>query len=258
MLPLKMARPQWFSGAALCIGSMAPDFEYFLKGKPMTGIGHTIVGQFTFCLPLTMFVVWLVRRVIIRPLALHAPDGGEFHLKDYRVLAETPLTLSDWLKVVVSALIGSFSHIIWDSFTHETGWAAQRISFIQRHLFSVGDSHIHVFKLLQHGGSIVCGLLSIFLLYQIGKRRLLLRWADKVSPSAKHQPSLSSQRILWGTVVTFALVGAVLGRVMIGQPKPWFSLYNWGHIFLKTVYFTFAGLCMGCVLCERQMKRKDG
>jgi hypothetical protein len=209
-----------------------------------------------FCLPLTLALVWLVRCVIARPLALHAPDAGDFHLKDYHVLSETPAAPSYWFKAAFSALIGSFSHVVWDSFTHEGGWSAQRVSFIQRHLFDVGSYPVHVFKLLQHGGSVVCGLLTILMLYHIGKRRLLLRWAGQQKPFT-YQPSLRSQRLLWGTVAAFAVIGVIFGRVMNGPPQPWFSLYNWGHIFLKAACFTFVGLCVGCALSTRQIP-KDG
>src|SRR5438067_1960438 len=125
VLPLKMARPQWFSGTALVIGSMAPDFEFALNGRTGWGLGHSLTGQFLFCLPVTLLLTWLVTRLVARPLALHLPEGGAFHLRDFHVLSETSRRPRYWLKVAPSALLGSFSHIGWDSFTHSAGWSAQ-------------------------------------------------------------------------------------------------------------------------------------
>lgn len=40
---------------ALVLGSMAPDFEYFLRGQPIGAIGHTFSGFLTYNLPLVIF-----------------------------------------------------------------------------------------------------------------------------------------------------------------------------------------------------------
>src|SRR4051812_47997245 len=115
--------PACFSGIALVLGSMAPDFEYFLRGDPISTLGHTLLGQVVFCLPLTVLLVAIIERVIAPTLPGHLPDLGPFHLHDYAALANTRRGLIGWLKVVTSALIGSLSHIGWDGFTHGYGWA---------------------------------------------------------------------------------------------------------------------------------------
>src|SRR5437879_5082045 len=95
VLPLKIARPAWFCGWALVFGSMAPDFEYFARGEPWSTIGHTLAGQFTLCLPATLLLVLFFRRAVT------------------------------W-RSVPSALLGSGSHVLWDGFTHEHGFVAER------------------------------------------------------------------------------------------------------------------------------------
>lgn len=45
--------------SALIIGSMAPDFEYFIRFSTTRTISHTIPGVFTFCLP-AGFIVFLL------------------------------------------------------------------------------------------------------------------------------------------------------------------------------------------------------
>ena len=51
-MPLTFAHPaailpfsrksKYINFSAMVFGSMAPDFEYFLRGQPMGGIGHTV------------------------------------------------------------------------------------------------------------------------------------------------------------------------------------------------------------------------
>src|SRR5438552_11102134 len=87
VMPLKLVFPRRFCGLALAVGSMAPDLEYFFRGQLGSVVGHTLAGQFYFCLPLTLLLVWVIRNVVAEPLSCHLPDGGGFHLRDLRALA---------------------------------------------------------------------------------------------------------------------------------------------------------------------------
>ena len=106
--------------AALVIGTTAPDLEYVLRMQPVGRFGHTPVGLFVFCLPVTV-VLWWAWRAAIRPAltpllppgiraAAQAPPPG-------RATDAVPLAM-------VAALLGAATHILWDGFTHETGWVA--------------------------------------------------------------------------------------------------------------------------------------
>ena len=65
VLPLKLARPRWFDGTALCIGSMAPDFAYAFEMLPFAFESHTIISQFTWTLPVgIMRASWVVAAVL--------------------------------------------------------------------------------------------------------------------------------------------------------------------------------------------------
>ncbi len=43
--------------SALVVGSMAPDFPYFLPGLPQDKFGHTLAGVFWFCVPAGLAVL---------------------------------------------------------------------------------------------------------------------------------------------------------------------------------------------------------
>jgi len=68
-----------FDVTALVVGSMAPDFEFFIQMKPVKitmdiPIGHTIRGMFYYNLPLCFLFAWIFHRIIKIPLLLHLPQ----------------------------------------------------------------------------------------------------------------------------------------------------------------------------------------
>jgi hypothetical protein len=99
VLPAKWARPGWFDGLALVIGSCAPDFAYALDGSgldrpvrtlpPTWSIAHSWLGIVVWGLPVTIAVCRLLRRA-----------------------AKTPWPA--WYISVTSATIGAASHVVWD------------------------------------------------------------------------------------------------------------------------------------------------
>ena len=68
-----------------------------------------------------------------------------------------------WFAVPLSLLIGSATHVFWDSFTHETGWFVERSSFLQMKLFSHDGHSFRVYRLLWH----LSTWMGLFLLYRV-------------------------------------------------------------------------------------------
>jgi len=178
-LPLKLIAPRWLSGTALALGSMAPDFEYFWRGVPISDIGHTPLGQVAWCMPWTLLAVWLVRRVIAEPLALHLPDCGPFRLREYGRLACADDGPSYWARAAWSSVVGSWSHVIFDSFTHQHGWIVDHTPLLQG---PVPGTSIPFYIALNHGGTVFGGAFTLALLYSIGKRHRLADWQGPAAP----------------------------------------------------------------------------
>jgi hypothetical protein len=258
VLPLKRAWPHYFSGQALVLGSMSPDFEFFLTGKPAWGPGHSLVGQFIFCLPMTLLMVWIVSRLLARPVALHLPDAGSFHLHDYQVLAQTPRRRFYWLKAVPSALIGSFSHITWDSFTHSAGWSARRLGYAHTILLHMGTHSLSVCKFLQSGSTLLGGAVVLLMLHSIGKHRCLLRWAGQTALDTRYTPSPAGLKALWLPPLVTAILGLAMTCFLWHRHSLPARFGFWTPAFLFTTTSAFAGLCLGAVLCIRHMRRTEG
>jgi len=259
VLPIKMARPRAVSGTALVVGSMAPDFEYFLRGYPSGEFGHTLAGQFLFCLPLSLAVYWLVTRVIALPLAAQLPDLGDFHLRDYAALAVQPRAPAYWFVVALSALAGSFSHVAWDSFTHWHGAVVRAFPVMQVALFYLGGVPVTTHKLLQYGSTLFGGLATVLMLRKIGRERLLRRWADaRAADSAAGTPAAPRRTpAFWLALAPFPAAGVAASVRIMAVGFLWSELAAWVSTFLRACTFTFVGLCVVCALSARRPARGD-
>ncbi|QEA00102.1 DUF4184 family protein [Lysinibacillus fusiformis] len=166
VMPLTFAHPaavlpftrksKYIHFSALVLGSMAPDFEYFLRGRPIGEIGHTFAGFFLFNLPLVLIIYLIYYRFIHQPIMSHLPE----FLQDFNSyqMAGT----KTWKTIVFSysALLGMLTHVIWDSFTHQNGLMVTNLHFLSQ-TFTLFGFHIPIYKFLQHGSTLV-GITLIF------------------------------------------------------------------------------------------------
>ena len=107
--------------SALIAGTMAPDFEYFLRLSPGGGYGHTFAGAFFLSLPLALLVLWIFHAIVKVPLVCLFPEGIRLRMSAYTGRFSFCGT-ERFLLIVISVLIGIATHIIWDSFTHRHKW----------------------------------------------------------------------------------------------------------------------------------------
>jgi hypothetical protein len=137
---------------ALVIGSMAPDFGYFVHRFAFAGGAHSFMGSFTRALPFAA-LVWLICRLaggfLIRPLPPRLRAMAASMVENTRWQA------SSLLWVPLSLLLGIWSHVAWDSFTHQGGWVVQRVPLLEW----------PVYHWLQHASSIF-GMVILAILYR--------------------------------------------------------------------------------------------
>ncbi|KMY49675.1 DUF4184 family protein [Peribacillus loiseleuriae] len=165
-MPLTFAHPaailpfsrksKYINFSAMVLGSMAPDFEYFLRGQPFGEIGHTFIGFLFLNLPLVTLIYFIYHLFIHQTLFNHLPI---FLQDSYSKKSDS----STNLKIIVfcySALFGMLTHVIWDSFTHMNGFMVIN-SPILTYTFSVYGFDIPLYKFLQHGSTLF-GITMIF------------------------------------------------------------------------------------------------
>jgi hypothetical protein len=222
-VPLVYLRRQLrLDAACLVVGSMAPDFEYFVRVAPLASISHTKLGVLTWGVPVTLASVVIARYVLAWPVLLVAP---RCIARRATVLATRPwpgrLTAATVLSLVISAAIGSASHLAWDALTHADGWGPKHLMSLHAIVDAPILGHMVVHRVLQYVSSIV-GLvvLAILVVHWLHRQAAVeLPPAPRAWPRAVFAAciaaavALASVRIhrLHATDVDARLVGVVAG-----------------------------------------------
>ena len=237
VLPLR--RAPLLRTVPLIIGAMTPDVPYFLpwriaKHVPQ-GLTHTFTGTFTLDLPFgiaLLLFIWLLRE----PLA--APLGPSPRAKCLGALERFGARPRNWMLAPVSLLVGSWTHIAWDSFTHPDGWMVSRVSALSAPVsfFSYTGELCHV---LQYASS-VFGL------------AVLAVWF--LSLPAAGAVSRGGQRFPGGALLVAALLAAaaVAGGLETLQhdPRPIPVSYSVAYLLLTrtTAWFALLYTVVGIVI----------
>jgi Domain of unknown function (DUF4184) len=149
--------------SALVIGSMTPDFSKIFSLSRGVTLGHSVPGVFWFCVPVGLISFILFQHLLKKPLFLLLPADHQKRLVPW--LNPFPLrTAAQWGLVIVSLIIGAFTHLLWDSFTHEHGWFVEVLPFLQGNLFTFRRHHYQVYQCLQDG-STMAGLIFLAACY---------------------------------------------------------------------------------------------
>jgi hypothetical protein len=240
VIPLKAARPRWFDGTALCVGSMMPDLMYSFSGY-LGFDTHHWGPALGYGLPLTVLVVVLTR-VAAPVVGNQLPDLGRVRLRSFAVLDRRwpgrawPVA---WT-MIWSAALGITSHIVLDSFTH-SGRVGTR-------LLGYGDTRVHLFGrdpsiagLVQWTGHTAGSLLGAVLVARVSQRRSLEAWYGPLAVAAARSwtPSLRQRTWFWAAVVAMGGAGFVWG---------------WSGGYMERIQRTAAGLFTGAVVAAWAMR----
>lgn len=218
MLPLRAPMGRFAVPSALAIGTMAPDFIYFHWGFEPRDLTHTLPALFWYCLPtgLLAYVVW--HWILKRPLLALAPVAVERRLRRV-VAAPVPMNIAHWIAVSISIVVGGATHLFWDGFTHAQDFGVRAFPVLASEPVAFGGYRIALYKLLQHGSSVV-GLLIILAWGLIALRRLEPAViADAQPVRATRRGGIAAALLIVPALIGVAaglqaLRGAQIGRVM--------------------------------------------
>lgn len=189
--------------SAIVMGCFAPDFPYFLSLNPHMFFGHTFAGMFLFDLPLAIAALWLFHAVLKQPMLMFLPAGFR------RRLPSSVNTFPFWpwhrlWLIVLSVLIGTATHLLWDAFTHPDSWIYWNWAFLRGSVELPVIGAIQTYKLLEYASS-VFGLAVVVL--WIG------RWYRGAKPSAEpvaQLPDSRNRRAFVAALPVLATLGGVL------------------------------------------------
>lgn len=167
VIPCKKKVPKYLDLSALVIGSMAPDFEYFLRFMPKGTIGHTLIGSLCFDIPLVIILYLLWEYIIKKPFILSMPHPIDKNLS-FLINKKKSFTLKKVIIFIYSSLIGIYSHILWDSFTHKTGFFVVKLGLLSNKI-TILNYKVPIYKFLQHGSTVIGSIYIIVYLYSLMK-----------------------------------------------------------------------------------------
>jgi hypothetical protein len=166
VLPLTLLPRQWFSLTGLVIGTLTPDFEYFIRMRVQSNYSHTIYGLLWFDLPLGVLLAFIFHNIVRDCLFNNLPMILKSRILKFTELDWNTYFKKKWFIVLVSILFGAVSHLFWDSFTHDHGYFVRTIPQLTNTVVLFGRQ-IPIFKILQHSSTLFGGILIIFVVFKL-------------------------------------------------------------------------------------------
>lgn len=194
--------------SAVVVGTVAPDCEYFLRFAARGGYGHTIPGAFLISLPLALVVLWMFHAIVKEPAVRLFPEAIRL-----RLTSQTGRFrfggIERFLLIVVSALVGIATHLLWDSFTHDHTWPVRHWLLLRHTVYVPVLGGIPCYRLLQHASTIVGTLLLC--VWFVG-------WYRAAEPHPdREQPAMPSLRkwLIASSIAGIAIAGGILRGIAV-------------------------------------------
>jgi hypothetical protein len=237
VLPFISYNHRYVSATALVIGSMAPDFEYFIRMSVRGEYGHTVWGILFFDIPITLILALLFHGVVKQNLLSNLPVYFQSRLQPLLTFRFIPYLKKHFIVFAICAGVGAASHVLWDDFTHNDGYFVKEVPLVQGYYVYIFKQHQPLWHVLQHGSTMI-GLIIIAI--YIAKIK-----PDHSAPNTR--PSLA----YWLYFLIIAGI-AVMIRFVIKS-----SDYNFGNLVVVTI----SAMCLASVICglipQRQIQPKQ-
>lgn len=201
ILPLRYLPKSWFSLTALIIGSLTPDFEYFLRMKVKSDYSHTLDGIFWFDLPIALLLTFIFHNIVRNLLFQNLPEVIKNKILIFTEFDWNIYFKINWFVVLISLLIGIISHIFWDAFTHKQGYFVNEITAF-KNTIQIFRMEIPFWKIAQHGSTFSGSLIIISAFLNLPKDYIF---------------KTDTNKIYWTAIILFA--STVLFVRFIVNPK---------------------------------------
>jgi hypothetical protein len=158
VLPLQRIGKTRLPLAALMIGSMSPDFSYFVPGEFSRLATHSLVGLFLFCWPASLAVWILYVRLFEQPTIALLPETWRLRIpQSTRELNFRTLAL-----VSAAIILGAVTHDVWDAFTHAHTAITKAFPVLSAVAFVSHGAHVRWYAILW-GLSSILGMVALMI-----------------------------------------------------------------------------------------------
>ena len=164
VLPATSLPRKYYSLSSLIIGSMTPDFEYFIRMKDYSRYSHTWPGVFWFDVPLGLIILFIFHNVVRNTLIENLPFSYNVRLSAFEKFNWNQYFKKNTIVVFISLIVGISSHLFWDSFTHDGGYFAESIPVLKDNI-NILNHKISGALIFQYVSSLIGGIvILIFIL----------------------------------------------------------------------------------------------
>ena len=226
--------------SALVMGCFVPDFPYFLSLEPRMFYGHTFPGMFLLDLPLALASLWLFHAFLKQPMLMFLPAGFRRRLRT-SVTSFRFWPVERFSLLVLSILIGTATHLVWDAFTHRTSWIYENWEFLRMPVQLPVAGEMDMYKLLEYASS-AFGLAVVAV--------WIRHWYRTANPSAAPvaEPIDQAQRI---TLVIALPALALLGSFLRAYHKDGIHLHLRPLVYITadTLISAITYFLLGLLVC---------
>lgn len=163
VLPLAYLSPRWVSITGLVVGSLTPDFEYFLRMRINTQFSHSNWGVLWFDLPLGLLLTFIFHQIVRNPLLVNAPHFFKARFTHTQSFEWPNHFRRHWLVVICSIIVGAMSHVFWDRFTHEHAYFVDLIPVLNE---QVAYSFTW-YRIIQHSSTLIGAITIAWVIYKL-------------------------------------------------------------------------------------------
>lgn len=217
VLPVHRSLRHWGFFSAAIVGTMVPDFGFLMPVHVTREATHSAAALLTFCLPLGLAAFWMFQLLIKPAWCVVLPENWRQRLR-----AEHPVArLRDWrvwLGAAAAVLIGAFTHLVWDGFTHEDGHGVQMLPFLDDFGPGIEGHTFRLYRWLQHLSSVLGLLLVVMAVWRWarGEIRVASAAAGVQTRPARQWPELGArERHAWLAAYVLIPASLLLGFVAL-------------------------------------------
>lgn len=174
---------RWELFLALAIGAVTPDVSVIFRSLSYRQF-HSASGLLYPCVPVGLVMYAFMRFVGVPFLVDLAPS--RVHRRVWSYLENTrPMNAKSWVCIAAAVAFGSFTHVLWDSFTHSYGMSVRAFQILHNSVHLPGGD-VPLYVVLQHGSSVIG--LPILAWYGLN------RWRRLKTPAIEETSRLGVQR----------------------------------------------------------------
>ncbi len=184
LFPLRKLKLHPYMWTGLVIGSMVPDTEYFIWMDSAATVSHTLIGLFSFDLPVSLILA-LIWHAYLRDVLLQIVP---FLKRSYYAHTEQR-SFREWLMPNLPLfcfwiLVAAASHLAWDGFTHSKGFMVRHLPELLEEQHVLGMK-IRLCYILWYISTVVGMLVAAAWIGDPEKLTSCSLWTEMITPHKK-------------------------------------------------------------------------